>query len=147
MTILSHHTFQNKGIDLNSFVLIYWKNNQKNKQSVTDHVPLLVMLVFDDEDHVKTGQDGGHKVDIVFTLGIIPASKHRVGGCQHRAPWIQGGGDASLEWAEETNITLGNMWYASGNGAVHGSIYCTFAMEMVCCSMASWIATLSSSLI
>lgn len=86
MTILSHHTFQNKGIDLNSFVLIYWKNNQKNKQSVTDHVPLLVMLVFDDEDHVKTGQDGGHKVDIVFTLGIIPASKHGVGGCQHRAP-------------------------------------------------------------
>lgn len=63
------------------------------------------MLVFDNEDHVKTGQDGGHKVDIVFTLGVIPTSKHGVSSCQYGATRVQGGGDASLEWAEETNVT------------------------------------------
>lgn len=47
------------------------------------HVPLLVMVVFDDEDHVKTGQDGGHEVNVVLPLCVIPAAKHRVGCSQH----------------------------------------------------------------
>lgn len=47
------------------------------------HVPLLVVLVFDDEDHVETGQNGGHEVNVVFPLCVVPAAKHRVGCSQH----------------------------------------------------------------
>lgn len=54
------------------------------------------MLVFDDEDHVKAGQDGGHEVNVVLPLGVIPAAKHRVSRSQHRAARVQRGGDASL---------------------------------------------------
>lgn len=34
------------------------------------------MMVLDDEDHVKAGQDGGHEVDVVLPLGVVPAAKH-----------------------------------------------------------------------
>lgn len=54
------------------------------------------MLVFDDEDHVKTGQDGGHEVDVVLSFCVIPAAEHRVGCSQHGAAGVQGGGDAGL---------------------------------------------------
>jgi len=60
------------------------------------HVPLLVMVVFDDEDHIETGQDGGHEVDVVLPFCVVPAAKHRVGRSQNRAARVQGGGDASL---------------------------------------------------
>lgn len=49
----------------------------------TYHIPLLVVLVFDDKDHVKTGQDGRHEVDVVLPLRVVPAAKHRVGCSQH----------------------------------------------------------------
>lgn len=62
----------------------------------THHVPLLVVLVFDDEYHVKAGQDGGHEVNVVLPLCVIPAAKHRVGRSQYRAARVQRGGDASL---------------------------------------------------
>lgn len=57
------------------------------------------MLVFDDEDHVETRQDGGHEVDVVLALRVVPAAIHRVGGGQHGAARVQGGGDARLRGA------------------------------------------------
>lgn len=54
------------------------------------------MLVLDDEDHIEAGQDGGHEVDVVFALCVVPAAVHGVGRRQHRAARVQGGGDASL---------------------------------------------------
>lgn len=54
------------------------------------------MLVFDDEYHVEAGQDGGHEVNVVFPLCVIPAAKHRVSRSQHGAARVQRGGDASL---------------------------------------------------
>lgn len=60
------------------------------------HVSLLVVLIFDDEDHVETGQDGGHEVDVVFALRVVPAAEHGISGGQHRAAGVQGCGDAGL---------------------------------------------------
>lgn len=54
------------------------------------------MVVLDDEDHVEARQDGGHEVDVVLPLGVIPAAKHWVGGGQHGAARVQCGGDSSL---------------------------------------------------
>lgn len=69
------------------------------------HVPLLVVVVLDDEDHVEAGQDGGHEVDVVLPLGVVPAAKHRVGGGQHGAARVQGGGDSSLgEWGVGVSV-------------------------------------------
>lgn len=42
----------------------------------TYHVPLLIVLIFDDEDHVKSGQDGRHEVNIVLPFCLIPSAKH-----------------------------------------------------------------------
>lgn len=64
------------------------------------HVSLLVVVVFDDEDHVKTGQDGGHEVDVVLSLCVVPAAEHGVGCSQYGAARVQGGGDAGLEGDE-----------------------------------------------
>lgn len=62
------------------------------------------MFVLDDEDHVKTREDGGHEVNVLresegggslgnttvhsegsycLSLGVVPATKHRVGSSQH----------------------------------------------------------------
>lgn len=62
------------------------------------------MVVLDDEDHVKAGQNGGHKVDVVLPLGVVPAAKHRVGGGEHRAARVQGGGDSSLGVLEKVLV-------------------------------------------
>lgn len=42
----------------------------------TYHVPLLIVLIFDDEDHVKSGQDGRHEVNIVLPFCLIPSAKY-----------------------------------------------------------------------
>lgn len=63
----------------------------------THHVSLMVMLVFDDEDHVKSRQNSRHEVNVVLSFCIIPAAKYRVGSGQYRATGVQSGGDASLE--------------------------------------------------
>ena len=60
------------------------------------HVPLVVVDVFDDEDHVESGQDGGHEVDVVFALRVVPASEHRVSGSEDGAAGVQSGGDTGL---------------------------------------------------
>lgn len=57
------------------------------------------MLVLDDEDHVEAGQDGGHEVNVVLPLRVVPATEHRVGGGQNGAAGVQGGGDARLRGA------------------------------------------------
>lgn len=75
----------------------------------THHVPLLIVLVLDDEDHVKAGQDGGHEVDIILPFRLIPAAEHRVGSSQDRAAGVQGGGDPSLRETEEMTETLGHV--------------------------------------
>ncbi len=63
----------------------------------THHVSLMVMLVFDDEDHVESRQNGGHEVNVVPSFCIIPTAEHGVGSGQYRAAGVQSGGDASLE--------------------------------------------------
>lgn len=72
-------------------------NDAESKHAPPHHVPLMVVVVFDDEDHVKTGQDGWHEVDVVLPLRVVPAAEHRVGGGQHGAARVQGGGDARLQ--------------------------------------------------
>lgn len=149
----------------------------------THHVPLLVVLVLDDEDHVEARQDGGHEVDVVLPLRLIPAAEHRVGGGQDGAARVEGGGDAGL-----SGKSGGGRGQRAENAGSRPSRVCapprptprfqgpqagpgtgqpedragaqrprhpwrgwaarealTLAMEMVCCSMASWIATRSSS--
>jgi len=38
-----------------------------------------IVLIFDDEDGIETGQDGRHEIDILFSLAVIPATENRVG--------------------------------------------------------------------
>lgn len=54
------------------------------------------MFILHDEDHVEPGQDGGHEVDVVVGLGVVPAPEHRVGGRQHRAARVQRRGYTGL---------------------------------------------------
>jgi hypothetical protein len=42
------------------------------------------------------GQDGGHKVDVLFGLGVVPTAKDGVSSGQDGAPGVQGRRDASL---------------------------------------------------
>ena len=63
----------------------------------TDHVSGFIMLILDDEDHVKSGQDGGHKVNVLLALRVVPASKHAVGRSQHGTAGVESCGDAGLE--------------------------------------------------
>ena len=44
----------------------------------------------------RTEEHGGHEVDVVLPLCLIPAAKHRVGSSQDGAAGVEGGGDASL---------------------------------------------------
>ena len=55
------------------------------------------MFVLDDEDHVEPGQDGGHEVDVLLPLRLVPSTVHAVCSRQHRAPRVQGCCDASLQ--------------------------------------------------
>ncbi len=70
-------------------------------------------------------------------LCVVPASVYRISSCKYRAPWVEGGGYTSLD-----RVTMVTTWWR-GNGRER----LTLAMDMVCCSMASWMATRSSSLI
>lgn len=106
-----------------------------NRPSAPHHVPLLVVLVFDDEDHVKTGQDGGHEVNVVLPLCVVPAAKHRVGCSQHRAARVQRGGDAGLKGVTALVCPVDPCFACCLFTDTDMGI--TLAMEMVCCSMAS----------
>lgn len=60
------------------------------------HVSLLVMLILDDEDHIKTGQNGGHEIDVVLALRVVPSAEHRVSSRQYRASRVQSSSNSSL---------------------------------------------------
>lgn len=62
-------------------------------------------MILDDEDHVKTGQYGGHEIDVVLALGVVPSAEHRVGSRQHRTSRVQSGGDASLYTARQQHTS------------------------------------------
>lgn len=51
----------------------------------TYHVSLLVVLILDNEDHVESGQDSRHEVDVLLAFRFIPAPEDRVCSCQHGA--------------------------------------------------------------
>ena len=57
----------------------------RNVVLYTYNVPRLIMHILHNEDHVKPRQNGGHEVDVLISLCIIPATKYTVGSCQHRA--------------------------------------------------------------
>lgn len=67
------------------------------------------MVVFDDEDHVEARQDGGHEVDVVLPLCVVPATEHGVGCGQDGAAGVQGGGDAGLGGVETLDGPLGRI--------------------------------------
>lgn len=66
------------------------------KRTFPYRVPLLVVDILDDEDHVETGQNGGHEINILICLDVVPATEHAVGSSEHRASGIEGCCDASL---------------------------------------------------
>ena len=60
------------------------------------HIPGFIMDILNYEDHVKSRQDGGHKVDVLLALCVIPTAEHAVSRSQHRASGVESCGDASL---------------------------------------------------
>lgn len=90
------------------------------------HVPLLVMVVLDDEDHVKAGQDGGHEVDVVLPFGVVPAAEHRVGSGQHGAARVQGGGDSSLRGVWDVSV---GQWAPAKTASPAQDCYSTYTAE------------------
>ena len=92
------------------------------------------MFVFDDENHIETGENRRHEVEIIVALQIIPATVDRVGCCQDTAARVQRGSDTRLDRRIQSSPSVEFQMHPL-----------TLAMEMVCCSMASWIATRSSS--
>ena len=44
-----------------------------------------VVFIFDDEDHVESGEDGREEVNVGVSLAVVPATKHGVGSRQYGA--------------------------------------------------------------
>ena len=42
------------------------------------------------------GEDGGHEVNVLLGLGVVPPAKHGVGGGQDGAPAVEGDGNSHL---------------------------------------------------
>lgn len=59
------------------------------------------MLIFNDEDHVESWEDGGHEVNVVVRFGVVPAAEHGIRRRQYRAPRVQSCCDTSL-WIIQT---------------------------------------------
>ena len=55
----------------------------------TDHIAFLVVLVLDDENGVETGENGGHKVDVLLAFRVVPATEDRIGRREHRTARVQ----------------------------------------------------------
>lgn len=119
-----------KNIELNEFYLI---NVFKNY-----HITSLIVKILDNEYHVKTRQNCRHKIYVVFTLWIVPTTKYRIRRSQNRTARIKCSCNASL-------YTQCNVMYSYSNKIYWFEF--TLAIEMVCCSIASWMATRSSSFI
>eukprot|EP00051_Salpingoeca_urceolata_P023230 m.391278 g.391278 ORF g.391278 m.391278 type:complete len:772 (-) comp20080_c0_seq16:573-2888(-) len=60
-------------------------------------IPLFVVFVLDDEDEIETREDGTLKLNVLIGgLGVVPATKHRVGGSKYRGPRVERGGNSGL---------------------------------------------------
>jgi hypothetical protein len=58
-------------------------------------VPASFVLVFDDENHIETGENGGLKIDVFAgCLEIVISPKNGVGGCKNGCPGVQDGGNS-----------------------------------------------------
>ena len=54
------------------------------------------MLVFNNKNHVKSGENGRHEVNVFCTFCVIPATKDRVGRSKNRTPRVKCGCDSRL---------------------------------------------------
>ena len=86
----------------------------------------------------------------LFSFSFIPATKDRVCCCQHRASWVQCCGDTSLQELIRPLLksTVNQQKAILSSASLKSTMLstnCTLAIEIVCCSIASWIATRSSS--
>merc|ERR1712020_886080 len=54
------------------------------------------MLVFHNEDGVEPGENGGHEVYVLLSLGVVPSAKDAVCSRQDGTPAVKGSGDASF---------------------------------------------------
>lgn len=86
----------------------------------------------------------------LFSFSFIPATKDRVCCCQHRASWVQCCGDTSLQELIRSHLksTVNQKKAMLSSGPLKRTMLSkkfTLAIEIVCCSIASWIATRSSS--
>ncbi|EAT45975.1 AAEL002778-PA [Aedes aegypti] len=59
-------------------------------------VPSLVVDVLHDEDHIETGQNRWHEVDVLLALGIVPTAEDGISRGQNRAARVQGRRDPGL---------------------------------------------------
>ena len=55
-----------------------------------------VMFIFDDEDHVKSRENGGEEVNVGLSLALVPATKDRVSSSKDRTSRVEGCRDPSL---------------------------------------------------
>jgi len=60
------------------------------------HITIHVVFIADNKDHIKSGQDCWHEVDVLGTLSVIPTSINAVGRSEHGAARVQSCGDSSL---------------------------------------------------
>ena len=91
-------------------------------------ISFLVVLVFDDENHVETGQNCRHEVQIIVAFQIVPSTVDRVRRGQDTAARIQRCGDTSLN---SHRISSFDRFYRRRVDEQ------TLAIEIVCCSIAS----------
>lgn len=49
------------------------------RRSMAYHVSGLVVFILYNKYHVKTREDGGHEVYVLFSLCLVPATIHTVG--------------------------------------------------------------------
>lgn len=114
-------------------------------------VGVSVRLVLDQPQQVKTGQQGGRQLDVLLdALARVVAAIGGVGGRQDGATGVQRCHDASLGEEEEEGEGESNDHEDAEDEVVEmqpGEILVTLAMEMVCCSITSWMAVRSASAI
>ncbi|OBZ79856.1 hypothetical protein A0H81_00483 [Grifola frondosa] len=100
----------------------------------TDPIPLLIMLVFHDKDHVEPRQDRCLEVDILRRDPSATGAPHRTG--QLTSPGLR-----PSSYRPHTGFAAASTLVREFSTVVMPA----FAMEIVCCSIASWMATRSSS--
>jgi len=113
-------------------------------------IPLFVADVPHDENEVEPRQDSGHEVNILRCgLQIVVATENGISGGEDGSAGVEDGGDAGLreggrEGGKEERDFSNDAEYqeeARDGGREGREGERTLAMEMVCCSMASWMAT------